>query len=132
MITALLFLMNVSKLWYNQARPFWVRPDIKAFDCSSQFGDPSGHSLNAIGMALLIWLDFNEHVSRDEQSRLRHWLFRVFALVLVIIFGFTIGYSRVFLGVHAWNQLLFGWMFGIWLALTYFFCYKDWILNTLD
>ena len=28
--------------------------------------------------------------------------------------------------------MLFGWQFGIWLAITYFFCYKDWILDTLD
>ena len=27
--------------------------------------------------------------------------------------------------------MLFGWQLGIWLALTYFFCYKDWIQDTL-
>ena len=85
-----------------------------------------------MGMAIIVWLDFNERVGRNEQSRFRHWLVRVFALMLAVTFSFTIGYFRVFLGVHAWNQLLFGWMFGIWLAVTYFFCYKNWIFDRLD
>ena len=85
-----------------------------------------------MGMAIIVWLDFNERVGRNEHSRFRHWYIRVFALVVAVTFSFTIGYSRVFLGVHAWNQLLFGWMFGIWLAVTYFFCYKDWIIGRLD
>ena len=28
MITALFFIMNVGKLWYWQARPFWAREEI--------------------------------------------------------------------------------------------------------
>ena len=52
------------------------------------------------------------------------WLI-LLMLLLSITFWFTIGYSRIFLGVHSWNQTCFGWQFGIWIALTYYFCYKD-------
>lgn len=48
------------------------------------------------------------------------------------MFGLTIGYSRVFLGVHTWNQLLFGWQLGIWLALTLHFCFKDSLMRNLE
>ena len=78
-------------------------------------------------MALTLWLDFNERVGLNSESKFRAWYFRVGALLLAFTFTFTIGYSRLFLGVHSWNQLLFGWQLGIWLALTYFFCLKEWI-----
>lgn len=63
MVLAAIFLvMTISKLSYAQARPFWVSADIKAGSCSSQFGNPSGHSLTAMGMALAVWLDYNQMV----------------------------------------------------------------------
>lgn len=52
---------------------------------------------------------------------------RLGLLFVAVTFTFTIGYSRLILGAHAWNQLLFGWQLGIWLALSYFFCYKAWL-----
>ena len=109
MITAMLALMNVTKLWYHQPRPFWVSEDIKAFDCTTQFGNPSGHSLFSMGAALSIWLDFNERYAKKEHSKLHPLWVRICALFIAIVFSFTIGYSRIFLGAHAWSQLLFGW-----------------------
>ena len=35
-----------------------------------------------------------------------------------MIFGVTIGYSRLFMGVHSMDQIIFGWSLGIWIALT--------------
>ena len=50
-------------------------------------------------------------------------------------FYFVIGYSRFILGVHALNQVLFGFAFGIWIALAYhFICKKlifDYVKNTI-
>ena len=104
-ITACLFVMNVSKLWYHEQRPFWVpNTNIEAYSCSTQFGNPSGHSLFSMGMAMVLWLDFNEFGMRAEDG---HWCkpiwVRLIALVVALTFTFTIGYSRAFLGVHSWN-----------------------------
>ena len=46
-------------------------------------------------------------------------------LLVVVFFGASIGYSRVILGVHSWNQVVFGWSLGIWIAFTLHFCVKD-------
>ena len=59
MLTTMLFAMNITKLAYHQARPFWVSPEIKAHHCSIQYGNPSGHSLFSLGSSLTIWLDYN-------------------------------------------------------------------------
>ena len=34
-LTAMLTMMNVTKLWYHQERPFWVSPGIEAYDCTT-------------------------------------------------------------------------------------------------
>lgn len=125
MLTAMLALMNVTKLWYHSPRPFWVAEDIHAYDCTTQYGNPSGHSLFSMGAAMTIWLDFNDRYRVRNGSFFQPLWVRLIALLVAILFSFTIGYSRIFLGAHAWNQLLFGWQLGLWLALTFFVCYRD-------
>jgi len=59
-----------------------------------------------MGIALTIWLDYNASISSAEAYRnswLAQWYTRLFALIVALTFGVTIGYSRVFLGVHSWN-----------------------------
>jgi len=105
MLTTLLFIMNVGKLFYWQARPFWVSPDIEAYACSTQYGNPSGHSLMSLGTALTIWLDYNSSMQKEKYvgSFFSRWYIRLALLFAALAFGFTIGYSRVVLGAHSWN-----------------------------
>ena len=123
MLTTMLFTMNISKLFYHEPRPFWVSPQIEAMTCSTQYGNPSGHSLFAMGTALTIWLDYNATVTNT--CFWGRWYTRLALLIAALTFGVTIGYSRVVLGVHSWNQLLFGWQLGAWMALTLHYCCRD-------
>lgn len=52
-----LFLSAIAKLYYQQARPFWLDDDIQAFDCGNDFGSPSGHSIIAMHVTFLYILD---------------------------------------------------------------------------
>ena len=54
-------LSSLLKLYFHDPRPFWVWDDIKVTSCSTQFGNPSGHTLTSTGMAMTIWLDFNRY-----------------------------------------------------------------------
>ena len=128
MLGSIFFLMGITKVTYHQARPFWVSKEIEAVQCSTEFGNPSGHSMFSLGSTLTVWLDLNQYVSQNE-SVLRAWYVRVILLLGAILFGITIGYSRVILGVHSWNQVLFGWSLGVWLAFTLHFCVKDRIVE---
>ena len=105
MLTSMLFVMNVGKLTYHQARPFWVSADIKAGSCSTQFGNPSGHSLFSMGAAVFTWLDYNAlaRVHADDGTLWTKWYTRAALLLVAVTYGLTIGYSRVVLGAHSWN-----------------------------
>ena len=120
--------MNVTKLYYHQARPFWASSDVKAFGCSTQYGNPSGHSLTSMGAALFLWLDYNQN-AQNKEGQFYNMYTRVFLFIVAITFGLSIGYSRLFLGVHSLNQLLFGWLLGIWIACTVHFIFKDKIME---
>ena len=49
---------NVIKLANHAPRPYWVSPEIRAFNCSNQYGDPSGHSMTSMGILMSLWFDF--------------------------------------------------------------------------
>lgn len=124
---AFTLLMNVTKLYYHQARPFWASPDVQAFGCEMQYGNPSGHSIMSMGIALLLWFDYN-HTAQNQEGNLFNIYVRVFFLIIAVTFGLTIGYSRLFLGVHSMNQILFGWLLGTWMAFTCHFIFRDKII----
>ena len=48
------------------------------------------------------------------------------------MFSCTIGYSRLFLGVHSLNQILFGGLIGLWSALTLHYIVKDQLIAHLN
>ena len=41
-------------------------------------------------------------------------------ITLAVVYSIICGFSRLFLGAHSLDQIIFGWMLGVWLALTYF------------
>jgi len=112
-----MLVMNITKLAYHQARPYWVNTNIIAYSCSSQYGNPSGHSETSMGFALIMWLDY----CRTQDS---HWWKKVVGFFVATSFGVSIAYSRLFLGVHSLNQCLFGLLLGIWVAFTMEFCVR--------
>jgi membrane-associated phospholipid phosphatase len=63
-----------------------------------------------MGMALTVWLDF-------AHSNAKIWS-KIVALGIAITYGVTIAYSRLFLGVHSLDQVLYGLLLGSWCAFT--------------
>ena len=54
---------------------------------------------------------------------------RLFMLVVALVFAFTIAYSRLVLGMHSLNQIIFGLLLGTWLAFSFHFIGYDWVMN---
>lgn len=46
---------------------------------------------------------------------------RILILLAVLAFAFNVAWSRIVLGMHSYNQILFGLLLGLWLALTFFY-----------
>lgn len=55
------------------------------------------------------------------------------AVLLIFTLGYatSIGYSRIILGAHSWNQTLFGWQLGLWIACTTHFVFRDRLFSCL-
>lgn len=90
-------IVNSTKLSYSLPRPFWVNPDVQAFECTAQFGNPSGHAAVTVGRPMLYWLDLNKNVKEGLASTI--W-FKSLLFILFVLYSVSICYSRLFLGVH--------------------------------
>ena len=97
--------------------------------CTGQYGEPSGHSMLAIGLPLAFELDYNARASTfGVKARIRH----VATLCLILVFGLSIAYSRLFVGVHSINQVLFGLQLGVWFALSAHFIAREAVISICD
>ena len=59
-----MFVMNATKMAYSEPRLFWVVKDIIPDECTAEYGNPSGHTLFAIGYPMFLYLDFFEDKKR--------------------------------------------------------------------
>jgi membrane-associated phospholipid phosphatase len=95
---------NLLKMVYMEARPFWV--DSNLFKtCTGGYGNPSGHSLASVAFYLSLW-----HVLSQYTTRL--WL-KLLSCVLFIALILSILISRMYLGVHTANQVIYGASLGL-------------------
>lgn len=94
------------KLAYADPRPYMVNGDIKPLECTSKFGNPSGHSSAAQIFGFLVFLD----VFHGKHYNYKHglpnvsfasWIWYIFCLVLSLYWAIIIPISRWMLGVHS-------------------------------
>ncbi|CDW73235.1 pap2 superfamily phosphatase [Stylonychia lemnae] len=107
------------KIIYHNPRPYIMSPDVQALACSKSFGNPSGHSsLSACYFVTLFLVIYHDtpFKSHREQKHFSYYL----ALIGVIFMVINVPMSRVVLGVHGLNQILYGMTYGLWLALFMF------------
>lgn len=113
-----IFLIGTSTLneflkqFFQAPRPYWVSTQIAGLDGSHGFGMPSGHA-----QASTFWLLLG--------SALRNRWIWIVAVTMTV----GIGVSRFALGAHFPNQVLAGWLIGlfnIWLLYRYEKPLCDW------
>jgi membrane-associated phospholipid phosphatase len=56
-LTFTMFVMNITKMAYHEPRPFMYSETIMPFGCSSEYGNPSGHSIFAAAINLFLYMD---------------------------------------------------------------------------
>ena len=117
---------SITKLYYHQGRPFWESDQVEAIDCSNQYGNPSGHSFSCAGISLALWLDYNTQARvPHSKTPLKEWYWRLLFFCSGVGFVIAIVYSRMFLGVHSINQVLFGSQLGVWFGITSHFIVRE-------
>ena len=106
-------LVGVLKLFYQEGRPFFLNPAIYPNSCDDlEYGYPSGHSCATACTYITIYNCFMiRHLKVRSQLCFFSGLFGVLLLLLAVAF------SRAYVGVHSYDQLLNGFVVGLLLAL---------------
>lgn len=87
---------------------------VKAYECSIEFGNPSGHSfLNFTLYGLSLYLYLTERGRTFTNAK------KMLLIISYLVWYFMIIYSRVLLGVHSINQVILGLYYGVFFVSLY-------------
>ena len=113
-----LYFDNLLKIIYNNPRPFWLKKDLFT-SCETGFGNPSGHAFSSSAVYLSFWYMVTDFDTFKKTKK--GIIFRIFLLVFFLLLIFTILLSRLYLGVHSINQIIYGSLLGTGVYAFYFF-----------
>ena len=116
---------HVGKILYRQERPLWINPEINInSQHSCGYGNPSGHSLSSSCLYLSFWYVLSDLLYNLINNK------KLFNVVKYAIFSFCLGIiylimtSRIYLGVHSINQIIFGFLIGLGIFLLFLPLFK--------
>ncbi|KAL4479250.1 hypothetical protein ABPG72_011462 [Tetrahymena utriculariae] len=141
------YLICLLKLWYTDPRPYFIYPDLQGIGCDPEFGKPSGH---AFITSVLFYLMFDSFVNKkifnpfnaqiDDKQQYKET--RVVDIEMIPqnsnnspqlqSQSLNIGFARIILGVHSFNQVLLGWAYGLLYILFYRQKLEKFIENSLQ
>ena len=100
---------NTMKIIYHNPRPIWHSLNIK-HACNNGFGNPSGHSCTSAAFYLSIaYIISNSAFIKKQKNKTTITLFIYIACSLITL---LIMYSRLVLGAHSINQVVYGCSLG--------------------
>ena len=117
------YFTNLLKIIYRQDRPYW-HSEILTQVCSKGYGNPSGHSFSSTCFYLCL-----SQVIFNNYNFFKKWkygkIYKFIIFIFTILFTLLIVISRVILGAHSINQVLYGTLlgFGNYLVLIYILSY---------
>jgi len=108
--------VGILKMLYANPRPYFESDEILSVSAEGGWGNPSGHSFTAVCFILSFWKIFFQIQSLKEKENLKK---ASFFLAVGIIFAIL--FSRLLIGAHSLNQIIFGGLLGF--AAFYFYFY---------
>ena len=132
------FLKNL----FNELRPYWTDINLKILAPESDYGNPSGHSISTCCItfsAMVIYLrdnsDFclNEKeaklISNSRTGIIYSPIVKTILIILSIILCIFIMFSRVYVGAHAFNQILQGFLLAMLCTYAIFFSFRKELIS---
>ena len=105
--------LSILKSFHHEARPFFIM-DLTPTKCWLEYGNPSGHSLTSMSLYLAMWDLLCRNYNADRKTRM-------YTLVMTLSVVFSIAVSRIYHGVHTYNQIVLGW--GLGFCVYWLFCH---------
>ncbi len=93
---------STLKLLFHQPRPYWLGK-VLGLGAETSYGIPSSHASDS----LAVWGYLAYRLNKK-------WLW-----ILIGMFVFFIGLSRLYLGVHFLHDVLFGWLLGLFVLWVF-------------
>lgn len=90
------FIAASFKLLFHEPRPYWIG-EVKQLGTETSYGIPSSHASDSIAVFGYLAMQIK-----------KNWL-----RIIIIIVIFFVGLSRLYLGVHFPQDVLFGWFIGL-------------------
>ena len=105
-----IYITNVLKIIYRNGRPYW-QSTLLDIVCNSGYGNPSGHSVTATTYYLTLphILTNFEFFKKDTRGK----ILRIVIFLLFMILGALVMISRIILGAHSLNQVIYGFSLGL-------------------
>ena len=114
-----IYLHAVMKIWYANSRPFLEKFILYQGVCDGGYGNPSGHSI----ISVYGYLTFLYFILKSKNINNKIFV-KIILSIIFIIWIILVPFSRIVLGVHSLNQVVYGSLLGIWLFLFFSFVIK--------
>ena len=115
----IVYLHDIMKLIYNDPRPFWLNSILFQGKCETSYGNPSGHSLIGFYFYLSLTYYLCKSIFKQYNSFIKFSIY-----LFSFLFAALTAFSRLVLGVHSLDQVLYGSFLGIFAFLIFTFTFK--------
>ena len=103
---------SLMKIWYGNSRPYWEDPELFKGICDGGFGNPSGHSISSVYLYSALYIYLIESKMLENKN-----IIKIILLLLFLTYALLIVLSRLILGIHSINQILYGSVLGMFTTL---------------
>ena len=127
---ATLWIGSLLKTAHHSPRPYFDEPsmiDGDLHDCAGEYGNPSAHALMAGQYFLMLSLYYKDKYKQqwDNLGKLTRIVLNVLQWCVVL----SICFSRFYAGRHSIDQLIYGFVLGIWCAYFSHYYFKPYIYD---
>jgi membrane-associated phospholipid phosphatase len=113
------YLHDMMKLLYGDPRPFWVNTILFTDNCEISYGNPSGHSL----VGFFFYTSLSYYICMLDNIKYNS-TYKTGVYFTGIIISSLTAFSRLVLGVHSIDQVVYGSALGIWLFFIFMYVFK--------
>ena len=103
---------SMMKIWYGDIRPFWKNKDLFQDICDGGFGNPSGHSISSTYLYLMLFIYLSQ-----TKLLYKRYIIQTLLFLLLLTWIVLIILSRLILGIHSINQVIYGSTLGLIVVL---------------